>query len=348
MIVAAHGPILRQDGPPGKGRPPPRPPAGGPRPVDAVPRPGKSRRTGGPGRRAGPLPVPPPRSWTSPGRSDGVPSRESAGPGRAPRVTIGDEPPQSPARGVLPGRPGPSMDAKDSTMPLPFALAIVLPCLAAEAPTPARVGDAAPPIAAVAADGNAVLNSHLQGRVVLLTFWKLDPQAGSGMPQEALRSARAEFREEDDFLILTVGLPDDEADVLEDWTRFRRPAEVVRLRRGPDGFPGLPEVVGCIPERRGGADHRAAIRGRRPPRLLPDRSRRPAGRGADPPGRDPRGGASGAGPQARDAPSTTGRPPHRRRMRPAGRIHDRFREHPLRPGARLEDSGPLRSLSIAP
>lgn len=121
----------------------------------------------------------------------------------------------------------------------PLASMLILAGMAATAREAApKEGDVAPPIRAEAADGNAVVNSQLQGKVVLLTFWKLDPRSGSGMPQEVLRALRSEFRRHDDFLILTVCLPDDEVDIGEPWSRFEE------KRRSSDSGEGATDSQG--------------------------------------------------------------------------------------------------------
>lgn len=91
---------------------------------------------------------------------------------------------------------------------------------ASAAVEPAKVGETAPPIVAVNPDGNAVLGSHLKGKVVLLAFWTLDSEKGTGMPLETLRGPRSEFRADERFLILTVCVPDDETDGTDDWIDF--------------------------------------------------------------------------------------------------------------------------------
>lgn len=69
-----------------------------------------------------------------------------------------------------------------------------------------KVGEAFPDIVAVDAAGDAYSmgREDLKGKVVLLTFWTLDPESLSGMPKERLGRLSREFADDERFQIITV------------------------------------------------------------------------------------------------------------------------------------------------
>lgn len=66
-----------------------------------------------------------------------------------------------------------------------------------------KVGDEAPGIMALHSDGDGV-ELILMGKVVVVAFWELDLETGTGMPIKTLFDLCREFSKEEDFLIITV------------------------------------------------------------------------------------------------------------------------------------------------
>lgn len=73
---------------------------------------------------------------------------------------------------------------------------------------PLKVGDRAPEISALAADGNALTSNGLQGKVVLLTFWSMDDKNYEKVA-EAFKAVRAAHRDQSDLQLISVCVDDD-------------------------------------------------------------------------------------------------------------------------------------------
>jgi hypothetical protein len=69
-----------------------------------------------------------------------------------------------------------------------------------------EVGEALPEVVAVdgAGDSYPMRREDLKGKVVLLTFWSLDPKSMTGMPLERLEELSREFADDQRFHIITV------------------------------------------------------------------------------------------------------------------------------------------------
>jgi hypothetical protein len=66
-------------------------------------------------------------------------------------------------------------------------------------------GQPAPHLMAHGPDGNIVIEEHLRGKVVLLAFWRIGARGAATEAQfDLLRNIRREFRQSEDFLIISL------------------------------------------------------------------------------------------------------------------------------------------------
>jgi hypothetical protein len=92
------------------------------------------------------------------------------------------------------------------------SLGLIAPVLADEAEL--KVGQRAPSLDAVAADGNALLPEQLAGKIVLMTFWSDETSAASHFAK--LREIRREFSSVKGFQMVSVRLEGE----FDEWLRF--------------------------------------------------------------------------------------------------------------------------------
>lgn len=76
-------------------------------------------------------------------------------------------------------------------------------------PEPIRVGQVAPPVVALTPGGDHDIQGYYKDRLVLLTFWSLDDEAGARL-FEQLKKIRQGMADEDRLLILSVCTDDPE------------------------------------------------------------------------------------------------------------------------------------------